>query len=117
MEVDEVMSQTANVKYDVFSSQCPSRALLNDVTSRWSILVLTALRENDARFSQIRRKVDGISDRMLSYTLSLLVEDKLVENKSEGRSSLYSLTDAGRIVADKSLDMIQSLYSALDCIA
>ncbi|MDP1633159.1 MAG: helix-turn-helix domain-containing protein, partial [Gallionellaceae bacterium] len=54
---------------EVFAVECPSRAILNHVTSRWGVLVLVALREGTHRFSELRRKIGGVSEKMLAQTL------------------------------------------------
>ncbi|MFR0568427.1 winged helix-turn-helix transcriptional regulator [Bifidobacterium apri] len=110
------MTSSENLKnphhFNVFAAACPSRKLLNDVTRRWSILVLAALLDGSLRFGQIREKVDGISDRMLSATLSALAEDRLIVK--DDAAGTYSLTEPGRQIARQSLDLFDSLYRALD---
>lgn len=64
---------------DVFADQCPSREILNHVTSRWGVLLLVALLDGTHRFSDLRRKVKGISEKMLAQTLQLLEGDGFVE--------------------------------------
>lgn len=98
--------------FNVFAAACPSRKLLNDVTRRWSILVLATLLDGALRFGQIRERVDGISDRMLSATLGALAEDRLiVKDDADGT---YALTEPGRQIARQSLELFDSLYLALD---
>jgi DNA-binding HxlR family transcriptional regulator len=67
---------------DVFADQCPSRAILTHVTSRWGVLLLVALLGGTHRFSELRRKVTGISEKMLAQTLQLLESDGFVERIS-----------------------------------
>ena len=67
---------------DVFADQCPSRAILTHVTSRWGVLLLVALLGGTHRFSELRRKVNGISEKMLAQTLQLLESDGFVERIS-----------------------------------
>lgn len=110
------MTSSENLKnphhFNVFAAACPSRKLLNDVTRRWSILVLATLLDGALRFGQIRERVDGISDRMLSATLGALAEDRLiVKDDADGT---YALTEPGRQIARQSLDLFDSLYLALD---
>nr|WP_084718255.1 helix-turn-helix domain-containing protein [Streptacidiphilus carbonis] len=57
---------------------CPSREVLEHVTSRWGVLVLAALSERTYRFSELRRKVDGVSEKMLAQTLQMLERDGFV---------------------------------------
>lgn len=67
---------------EVFSAECPSREVLNHVTSRWGVLVLVALMEGTHRFSELRRKVGGVSEKMLAQTLRRLEQDGFVERIS-----------------------------------
>ena len=62
----------------LFSVACPSRQVLQNVTSRWGVLVLVALLEGTYRFSDLRRKVGGVSEKMLAQTLQALEADGFV---------------------------------------
>lgn len=62
----------------VFAEQCPSREVLKHVTSRWGVLVLVALLAGTHRFSDLRRKIGGVSEKMLAQTLQWLEGDGLV---------------------------------------
>ena len=66
------------LKGDLFAEKCPSRQVLTHVTSRWGVLLLVALLEGTFRFSGLRRKVGGISERMLAQTLQRLEQDGFV---------------------------------------
>jgi DNA-binding HxlR family transcriptional regulator len=66
------------IRGDVFQLGCPSRDVMRHVTSRWGVLILIALLDNTLRFSQLRRKVRGVSERMLAQTLQWLEADGLV---------------------------------------
>ncbi|MFF0411844.1 winged helix-turn-helix transcriptional regulator [Kitasatospora sp. NPDC004745] len=63
---------------DVYDRMCPSRGVLEHVTSRWGVLVLIALRERGYRFSELRRRVSGVSEKMLAQTLQTLERDGFV---------------------------------------
>lgn len=67
---------------DLFAAQCPSREVLKHVTSRWGVLLLVALLSGTHRFSELRRKVNGISEKMLAQTLQWLEGDGFVERIS-----------------------------------
>ena len=67
---------------DVFHPDCPSREMMKHVTSSWGVLVLIALQDGTHRFSELRRKVTGVSERMLAQTLQWLEGDGLVERRS-----------------------------------
>ncbi|MCX2722230.1 winged helix-turn-helix transcriptional regulator [Roseibium salinum] len=91
----------------VFSQSCPSREILNHLTSRWGVLVLIALLEKDHRFSDLRRKIDGVSEKMLAQTLQTLEADGFVNRFSHPVVPPrvdYSLTPIGREVAVKVRD-------------
>lgn len=66
---------------DVLSAACPSRSVLNHVTSRWGVLVLIVLGEGVHRFSELRRRIDGVSERMLAQTLQALEADGFVNRQ------------------------------------
>lgn len=67
---------------ELFSDKCPSREVLKHVTSRWGVLLLVALLAGTHRFSDLRRKVNGISEKMLAQTLQWLESDGFVERIS-----------------------------------
>lgn len=89
----------------VFSAGCPSRTVLDHVTSKWGVLVLLALAEGDAlRWSELRRRADGVSEKMLAQTLKVLEADGLVLR--EARPVVpphveYSLTERGSELATR----------------
>lgn len=64
---------------DLLSANCPSRNVLKHMTSRWGVLILIALEAETLRFSALRRRVGGVSERMLAQTLKLLEGDGMVE--------------------------------------
>lgn len=89
---------------DLFSEKCPSREILKHLTSRWGVLVLVALRGGTHRFSELRRKVGGVSERMLAQTLQWLEADGLVLRQSYPvvpPHVEYSLTELGQQAAEK----------------
>lgn len=97
---------------DVFSRVCPSRPALQEVTGRWGPLTLAALAQAPHRFSDLRRRVDGISERMLSQTLQTLERDGLVHREvlqSIPPHVEYRLTDLGAEITP----MITALVDAV----
>lgn len=89
---------------DVMSANCPSREVLRQLTSRWGLLVLIALREETMRFAQLRRRIDGVSERMLSETLGNLVRLGLVTRHDHGEVPPrvdYALTALGDEAAER----------------
>jgi DNA-binding HxlR family transcriptional regulator len=89
---------------DLFTGKCPSREVLTHVTSRWGVLILVALLGGTYRFSDLRRKVNGVSERMLAQTLQWLEADGFVLRKSYPvvpPHVEYSLTPLGLEVGKK----------------
>ena len=83
---------------------CPSREVLKHATGLWGVLVLVALRDGTHRFSELRRKATGVSEKMLAQTLQSLELDGFVKRKSYPvvpPRVEYSLTDLGRELADQ----------------
>ncbi|MBB4983713.1 DNA-binding HxlR family transcriptional regulator [Streptomyces sp. SFB5A] len=62
---------------------CPSRLVLEHVTSRWGVLVLAALLERSYRFSELRREIGGVSEKMLAQTLQTLERDGFVHRDAK----------------------------------
>lgn len=67
---------------DVFAPDCPSRPILEHITSRWGVLALAALLDGTFRFSELRRRLPGVSEKMLSQTLRTLERDGLVRRRA-----------------------------------
>jgi DNA-binding HxlR family transcriptional regulator len=89
---------------NLFAEQCPSRDVLKHVTSRWGVLILVALQDGTHRFSDLRRKIGGVSEKMLAQTLQWLEADGFVNRKSYPvvpPHVEYSLTPLGRDVSEK----------------
>ncbi|WP_442098171.1 winged helix-turn-helix transcriptional regulator [Pseudomonas sp. KB_15] len=104
---------------DVLTPQCPSREILNHLTSRWGVLVLIALLPGTLRFSQLRRKIGGVSERMLAQTLQLLESDGMVERHAYDivpPHVEYTLTPMGREAAVRVrelADWVETHYAAV----
>jgi DNA-binding HxlR family transcriptional regulator len=88
----------------VMAADCPSRAVLGHITSRWGVLVLVMLLERTHRFSELRRAVGGVSEKMLAQTLDALAADGLVLRVARQvvpPHVEYSLTPLGREAATR----------------
>ncbi|MDT0345966.1 winged helix-turn-helix transcriptional regulator [Streptomyces litchfieldiae] len=94
-------SQVERERLDVFEGDCPARTVLDHVTSRWGVLILVALRDGPQRFYQLRDRIGGISEKMLSQNLRLLTGDGLVAREVEPVVPVrvsYALTPLGHEV-------------------
>lgn len=103
----------AKVEYDAFLAQCPSRQLLDRISDKWVVLILCALGGDrssaepstvDAggprpmRYSEISRRLAGVSQKMLTQTLRSLERDGLVTRTVTPTVPVtvsYELTDLG----------------------
>lgn len=106
-----------DIAYDVFSKQCPSRGTLEHVTGRWGALTLGALHDGSLRFNELRRRVDGVSEKMLSQTLHALERDGLVHREAQPTNPPrvdYELTPLGREVADRLMALIHFMEGRMD---
>ena len=93
----------------VLSTNCPSREILEHLTSKWAVLVLRCLSDGVHRFSELKQRIDGISEKMLAQTLRTLEQDgfllrtvyPVVPPKVE-----YQLTITGSQVAEKVMYLV-----------
>lgn len=88
---------------DVYAKNCPSRMILDRISNKWSMLILNRLREKKVRFNQLRREIDGISQKVLSQTLKNLERDGLIHREAFPTVPVtveYSITDLGRTLSD-----------------
>ncbi|MBF9003041.1 MULTISPECIES: winged helix-turn-helix transcriptional regulator [Vibrio] len=95
-------------KGNVLEKACPSREVLRDVTNRWGVLAILALTEETLRFSELRRKISGISEKMLSQTLQSLEADGFVNRIAYPvvpPHVEYSLTPMGEEVSSRIRDL------------
>ena len=86
---------------DLMAANCPSREVLKHITSRWGVLVLVALLDGTRRFSDLRRSIGGVSEKMLAQTLQWLEGDGFVERRAfpvVPPHVEYTLTPMGRQV-------------------
>ena len=89
---------------NLLAEACPSREVLKHVTSRWGVLVLMVLETGTHRFSELRRGIGGVSEKMLAQTLQWLESDGLVERIAYDVVPPhvdYSLTPLGLEAAEK----------------
>jgi len=104
---------------DVFARGCDSRSTLEDIAGKWGILALVALGEGAYRFNALRRRVDGVSEKMLAQTLQTLERDGMVRRDVQATIPPrveYSLTDLGAQVADRLRGLIDLVEGQLPVI-
>ncbi|QHB34706.1 helix-turn-helix transcriptional regulator [Yersinia canariae] len=89
---------------ELLNVNCPSREILKRVTSRWGVLILIALSNETLRFSALRRKIGGVSEKMLAQTLQNLEEDGFIDRIAYPvvpPHVEYKLTSLGREVQEQ----------------
>ncbi|MFC5834209.1 winged helix-turn-helix transcriptional regulator [Nonomuraea insulae] len=86
---------------DLFDPKCPTRQLLDRIGTKWTSMVIKVLADaapGEVRFGELRRRMPGISQKMLSATLQSLVRDGLVARRVEPTvppGVHYRLTELG----------------------
>ncbi|GGZ13797.1 winged helix-turn-helix transcriptional regulator [Streptomyces nitrosporeus] len=122
-----ILDELGGRRPDVNRQNCPSRLVLEHVTSRWGVLVLAVLMERSYRFSELRRAVGGVSEKMLAQTLQTLERDGFVDRDAKPVIPPrvdYALTPLGREAAgqvralarwsEQRLDAVEAARAAYD---
>jgi DNA-binding HxlR family transcriptional regulator len=102
---------------DVFARNCDSRLVLENVAGKWGVLALAALHEGSYRFNALRRRVEGVSEKMLAQTLQALERDGMIHRDVQTTIPPrveYSLTPLGANVAKRIVGLIEFVEGSLD---
>lgn len=94
----------------VYPAACPSRVVLTHVTSKWGVLVLVALAEETLRWSELRRRVQGVSEKMLAQTLRTLEADGFVHRDAHPEIPPrvdYRLTARGHELVERLIPLVE----------
>lgn len=92
------------------SNCAPIREILDRVGDKWSLYIIASLYGGALRFNEIKREVDGISQRMLTLTLRSLERDGLLTRTVSGTAPLrveYDLTEMGRSLRAPIVELIR----------
>jgi DNA-binding HxlR family transcriptional regulator len=104
-----VLQDTFGFTDGILPAACPSRTVLDHVTSKWGVLIIVALSTSELRWSELRAIVQGISEKMLAQTLRTLEQDGFVLRVAQGTIPPrvdYSLTPLGVELAEKLLPLM-----------
>ena len=88
--------------WNAYADTCPTRLVLDRIADKWAVLVLGLLGDGPVRFNQLRRRIQGISQKMLSQTLKSLERDGLVSRKVTPTVPVtveYAVTPLGRTLS------------------
>lgn len=100
MKLDDAKSNDAKSNdADVYSAACPSRAVLELISGKWTLLIVPLLAKGPERNNALLRKIDGISQKVLSQTLRELESNGLVvriDHKTVPPHVEYALTELGQ---------------------
>ena len=93
------MVTTTSFAGNPYQQDCPTRRILDRIGDKWTVLIVGALGDEAVRFSELRRRVEGISQKMLTQTLRSLEDDGLVSRTVTAQVPVkveYALTDVGQ---------------------
>jgi DNA-binding HxlR family transcriptional regulator len=88
----------------VYDRSCPARLIIDHLADKWAVLIVGRLAAGTLRFAELRRAIDGISQKMLTSTLRDLERDGLVTRKlyaSVPPKVEYTLTPLGGSLVNK----------------
>jgi DNA-binding HxlR family transcriptional regulator len=103
----------------LFYESCPSREVLKHETSRGGVLLLVALGDGAQRFGELRRKVGGISEKMLAQTLVWLEQDGFVQRVVQSAAPPrveYRLTPLGEEISRKMGELAEWIETNMDAM-
>ncbi|YAF96472.1 MAG: winged helix-turn-helix transcriptional regulator [Nodularia sp. CChRGM 3473] len=88
---------------ELFTLNCPTQQILDVITDKWSVIVLYCLAYRSRRYNDIQRRIEGISQKVLTQTLRKLERHGLVERQVLSQMPLsveYSLTPLGKTLIE-----------------
>ncbi|MEO6533606.1 MAG: helix-turn-helix domain-containing protein [Pseudolysinimonas sp.] len=113
----EVSRQFPGATDGILPKACATRTVLDHVTSKWGVLVLVALSQGTHRWAELRRTVQGVSEKMLASTLRTLQRDGFITRTSYPEVPPrveYSLTERGHALAERMLPLMDWIADNAD---
>ena len=123
----EILSPLPDPGYDSFDADCPTRQLLDELADKWVCLVIVALVNGPQRHSELRRRLNGVSQKMLTQTLRAMERDGIVTRTvtagvpvrvdyelTELGVSLTSVVHAVKLWAEAHMDSVAQAREAYD---
>ncbi|HAD84287.1 MAG TPA: transcriptional regulator [Brevundimonas sp.] len=105
-----VTASSGGERGNVYAADCPTRLLLDRIADKWTVLLLTTLSDGPMRFNALKRRIEGVSQKMLSQTLRQIERDGLVTRRVEPSvpvSVTYTITPLGQ-------GLVQALRPMID---
>jgi DNA-binding HxlR family transcriptional regulator len=106
-------------RWNMMDAACPTRQVLDRIADKWTMLVIVALEHGTLRFSELRRSIDGITQKMLTQTLRGLERDGMVEREVIATVPVtvrYTLTPLGHSLAETVSGIRAWAYANMDAI-
>ncbi|GCF11567.1 hypothetical protein KDI_51310 [Dictyobacter arantiisoli] len=95
---------------DPFDNNCPSRRALDLISDKWTSLIIYLLSDGPQRYTQLKRQIGGISQKMLTQTLRKLEEEGLVTRTvypTAPPSVEYALTPLGETLLEPLVRLLE----------
>ncbi|MFI6981764.1 winged helix-turn-helix transcriptional regulator [Embleya sp. NPDC050154] len=70
--------ESVGLPADVYSAKCATRQVLDHIAGKWTVLIVDALRDGTMRYTDLSRRIEGVSQKMLTQTLRSLETDGFV---------------------------------------
>lgn len=99
----ETIVESSGLPADVYSAKCPTRQVLDHISGKWTILAVDALLAGTLRYTDLSRRIEGVSQKMLTQTLRGLEADGFVTRTvypTVPPRVEYDLTELGRSLAE-----------------
>ena len=107
-------------RFDMLKAACPTRQVIDRIADKWTMLAVVALEASGTlRFSELKRSIEGISQKMLTQTLRTLERDGMVRREVEATVPVtvrYSLTPLGVSLASAVSALREWSYANMDAI-
>ena len=115
--VDPASASAPPLPFMAASADCPYRAMFEHITSKWGVLVLVQLSHGTLRWAELRRSIEGVTEKMLAQTLRTLEADGLVRREAlpvVPPHVEYSLTADGHDVVARLTPVLEWLHTYVD---
>lgn len=106
-----------NNEFNIYKKVCPSRQVLNDLTTKWSFLILSLLLKKEYRFNELKHNIEGINETMLSKTLHLLEMYGLISRtviSTIPPKVSYKITNLGLNIGSNLIRLTESIINNLE---
>jgi DNA-binding HxlR family transcriptional regulator len=97
------MPDDAAPRWNMMEAACPTRQVIDRIADKWTMMVILSLAEETLRFSELRDRVEGVSQKMLTQTLRGMESDGLITRTVYPTVPVtvdYALTPLGRSLSD-----------------